>query len=64
MDEAVLRRPFGGAAVMRAQFRHLIEAAELPHVTLQVVPFDRGSHAAASGAFSILRFIERVAREI
>jgi hypothetical protein len=59
MDEAVLRRPFGGTAVMRAQLRRLAEAAEMPHVTLQVVPFDRGGHAGASGAFSILRFRER-----
>jgi transcriptional regulator with XRE-family HTH domain len=59
MDEAVLRRPFGGTAVMRAQFRRLAEAAQMPRVTLQVVPFDRGGHAGASGAFSILRFRER-----
>ena len=59
MDEAVLRRPYGGAAVMRAQLRRLAEAAALPHVTLQAVPFNRGGHAGASGAFSILRFQER-----
>src|SRR5450756_1721520 len=59
MDEAVLRRPYGGATVMRTQLRRLAEAAELPHVTLQVVPFARGGHAGASGAFSILRFQER-----
>ena len=59
MDEAVLRRPYGGAAVMRAQLRRLAEAAALPHVTLQAVPFTRGGHAGASGAFSILRFQER-----
>jgi hypothetical protein len=59
MDEAVLRRPFGGTAVMRAQLRRLAEAAQMPHVALQVVPFDRGGHAGASGAFSILRFRER-----
>jgi Domain of unknown function (DUF5753)/Helix-turn-helix domain len=58
MDEAVLRRPFGGPAVMRAQLQRLIEAAELPHVTLQVVPFARGGHAGASGAFTVLRFEE------
>jgi hypothetical protein len=58
MDEAVLRRPYGGAAVLRAQLERLAEAAELEHVTLQVVPFDRGGHAGASGAFSILRFQE------
>jgi hypothetical protein len=59
MDEAVLRRPVGGAAVMRAQLRHLIEAAKAPEVTLQVVPFARGGHAGASGSFTILRFDER-----
>ena len=58
MDEAVLRRPFGGPAVMRAQLHHLIEAAALPHVTLQVVPFASGGHAGASGAFTVLRFDE------
>ncbi|HEX6452872.1 MAG TPA: helix-turn-helix transcriptional regulator [Trebonia sp.] len=59
LDEAVLRRPSGGAAVMRTQLRRLVEAAELPDVTLQVVPFNRGGHAGASGAFSILRFAEQ-----
>ena len=59
MDEAVLRRPVGGPAVMRAQFRHLIEVAEFPHVTLQAVPFASGGHAAESGSFSVLRFEER-----
>src|SRR5579863_4461558 len=59
MDEAVLRRPVGGAAVMRAQYRHLIEVAELPHVTLQVIPFSRGAHAGESGSFTVLRFEEQ-----
>ncbi len=59
MDEAVLRRPVGGPAVMRAQFQHLIEVAELPHVTLQVVPFASGGHAGESGSFTVLRFEER-----
>ena len=59
LDEAVLRRPVGGLPVMRAQLRHLVEAARMPRVTLQVVPFARGGHAGASGSFSILRFEER-----
>ena len=58
MDEAVLRRPMGGAPVMRAQLHRLAEAARLPGVRLQVVPFDRGGHAAAGGSFSVLRFEE------
>jgi Domain of unknown function (DUF5753)/Helix-turn-helix domain len=59
MDEAVLRRPVGGPAVMRAQLRRLTEVAQMPRVTVQVVPFARGGHAGASGSFSILRFQER-----
>ena len=59
MDEAVLRRPAGGPAVMRAQFRHLIEVAEFPHVTLQVLPFASGGHVGESGTFTVLRFEER-----
>jgi hypothetical protein len=58
VDEAALRRPVGGRAVMRAQLKRLTEVAELPHVTIQVVPFGRGGHAAASGSFTILRFRE------
>jgi transcriptional regulator with XRE-family HTH domain len=58
VDEAVLRRPLGGAQTMRAQLEHLVEMASLPNVTLQVVPFDRGGHAAAGGPFTILRFSE------
>jgi transcriptional regulator with XRE-family HTH domain len=56
MDEAALRRPVGGRHVMRAQLNHLLEVAALAHVTLQVVPFRRGGHAAAGGSFTILRF--------
>jgi hypothetical protein len=59
IDEAVLRRPIGGTAVMRNQLRHLVDAARRPGVRLQVVPFARGGHAGASGSFSILRFEEQ-----
>ena len=58
MDEAALRRPVGGREVMRGQLEHLTEVGELPFVTLQVVPFGHGGHAAASGSFAILRFGE------
>jgi hypothetical protein len=58
LDEAVLRRPIGGAKVMRIQIEALIDAAALPNVTMQVIPFTAGGHAAAGGAFTILRFPE------
>ncbi|MEU8203065.1 helix-turn-helix transcriptional regulator [Streptosporangium sp. NPDC049046] len=59
MDEAVLRRPIGGPHVLRAQLDHLLDVVELPNVRLQIMPFERGGHAAAGGPFSILRFPER-----
>jgi transcriptional regulator with XRE-family HTH domain len=58
LDEAALRRWPAGPAVMRAQLEHLLELTELPNVTLQVVPFEVGPHAAAGGPFTILRFPE------
>jgi transcriptional regulator with XRE-family HTH domain len=58
LDEAVLRRPPGGPGVMRAQLEHLLELTGLPNVTLQIVPFSVGPHAAAGGPFTILRFPE------
>src|SRR2546427_12983772 len=58
MDEAALRRPVGGPVVMRAQLEHLISATKLPNVTLQVVPFRAGAHAALGQPFVILRFAD------
>jgi DNA-binding XRE family transcriptional regulator len=59
VDEAALRRPVGGREVMRGQLERLIEATKLPNVTLQILPFAVGAHAAMGSAFSILRFADR-----
>jgi hypothetical protein len=59
LDEGALRRPVGGPKVMRAQLNHLTEVARLRNVTIQVVPFARGGHAAAGGSFTVLRFSEQ-----
>jgi len=56
IDEGALRRPVGGRAVMRGQLNRLIEVVGLRQVTIQVVPFSRGGHAAAGGSFTVLRF--------
>ncbi len=58
IDEGALRRPVGGREVMRAQLERLLEVAALRNVTIQVVPFGLGGHAAAGGAFTVLRFSE------
>lgn len=58
VDEAVLRRPFGGPEVMRAQLERLLEVADMPNVTLQIAPFSVGAKAAAGSPITILRFNE------
>jgi Domain of unknown function (DUF5753)/Helix-turn-helix domain len=58
VDEAALRRPIGGRQVMRGQIESLIEETSRPNIRLQVIPFDAGGHAAAGGAFTILRFAD------
>jgi hypothetical protein len=56
IDEAVLRRPIGGYPVLREQIESLLAFGNTTNVRVQVMPFDSGGHAAAGGAFSILRF--------
>jgi len=56
IDEAALRRPMGGRRLMRAQIEHLLLLMKRPNITVQVVPFRQGGHAAETGAFTILRF--------
>ncbi|WP_367040747.1 helix-turn-helix transcriptional regulator [Streptomyces sp. Je 1-332] len=56
MDETALRRPVGGPDVMREQIDKLLEAVELPQVTLQIAPFSAGPHPGTYGPFVLFRF--------
>jgi len=56
IDEAALRRAIGGQPVMHAQLQRLIDAAALPSVTLQVLPFAAGAHAGLDGEFTVLSY--------
>jgi len=58
IDEGALRRPVGGPDAMREQLTHLLDMAEHPAVTIQVLPFKVGGHSACGGPFTILRFAE------
>jgi transcriptional regulator with XRE-family HTH domain len=58
IDEASLRRPVAGAAVMRAQVRHLIETARLPNVNIQVLPLGASEYVAGDSGITMLRFDE------
>ncbi|MFF9340920.1 MULTISPECIES: helix-turn-helix domain-containing protein [unclassified Streptomyces] len=56
IDEAALHRVVGSRQVMVEQLEHLVEQSHLPHVTVQVLPFDTGAHPGISGQYSILEF--------
>ena len=55
LDEATLFRRYAGTDVMREQLEHLLELAELPNISLQVLPLD-GPHPIATGSFTLLQF--------
>ncbi|MFH9753338.1 helix-turn-helix domain-containing protein [Streptomyces griseus] len=56
LDEAVLYRPIGGHAVMRAQLQKLLDYATHRWMRIQVLPFEAGEHASLAGSFNQLRF--------
>src|ERR1700722_8771293 len=58
LGEGALHQEVGGPGVLARQIRHLVELSEdLPGLTLQVLPFSAGAHAAAgSASLAILRF--------
>jgi transcriptional regulator with XRE-family HTH domain len=58
MDEAVIRRPLGGAGTMRDQLQYLLEVSAMPNIVIQVVPYGKGGHPGLGGAFSLLEFEE------
>ncbi|MEU1630196.1 helix-turn-helix transcriptional regulator [Streptomyces sp. NPDC020096] len=58
LDEAVIRRPVGGPHTMHDQLAHIVEAAQAPDVTVQVMPFNRGEYAIMGGSLTLLSFAD------
>jgi len=57
LNEAIIRRPIGGPAVMAGQMQRLLELDEQDNVTIRVVPFGAGVHIGAmTGPFVLLGF--------
>ncbi|WP_406000196.1 helix-turn-helix domain-containing protein [Streptomyces sp. NBC_00829] len=56
IDEAALRRLVGDRHLMREQLEHLVELSQMPHVTVQVLPFEMGAHPGINGQYAILEF--------
>jgi transcriptional regulator with XRE-family HTH domain len=58
IDEAALCRKVGSAQIMHEQLLRLVEVSRLPHVTVQVLPFEAGAHPGLSGQFAVLEFTD------
>lgn len=56
VDESVLLRVLGGREVMREQLQYLVDMAQLPHVTVQIVPLDVTNASAPAMPITYLRF--------
>jgi transcriptional regulator with XRE-family HTH domain len=58
LDESALRRVVGNRTIMREQLEYLLDMARLPHVTVQVLPFEVGAHPGLNGQYAILEFAD------
>jgi transcriptional regulator with XRE-family HTH domain len=58
MDESVLYRRIGDAAIMREQLLRIKERAEQPNISVQIVPFSAGVHRGMKSSFEIMEISE------
>jgi hypothetical protein len=58
LDESVIHRQVGGSATTSQQLQHLISRAELPNVTIRIVPFTAGIHPGMKGPFELIQFAD------
>ena len=56
LDETAVHRQVDSPAVTSRQLRQLATAADLPNVTIQIVPFTAGLHPGVGGAFEVVEF--------
>lgn len=58
LDESVLRRIPGDPDILIEQIAYLVKMAELPTVSIQIVPASSGLHPGLTGGFTILEFAD------
>lgn len=64
LDEAVIHRLVDSPAVMSRQLMHLVTLADLPNVTIRVVPFAVGLHPGMNGPFKVIAFDDQPDEDI
>jgi transcriptional regulator with XRE-family HTH domain len=60
LDEAVLHRRMGSSKIMHGQLEHVAEAARMPNVHVEVVPYSAGGHYALAGGFTLVQQEDRL----
>ncbi|MGH3822294.1 MAG: helix-turn-helix domain-containing protein [Pseudonocardiaceae bacterium] len=58
LDESALYRSIGDTAAMREQLTHLVNLAQLPTVTIQMLPMAAGPHVGINGTFVMFEFAD------
>jgi hypothetical protein len=58
IGEEAVHREVGGRDVLRGQLEQIRELAQLPHVTVQIIPFSGGAHASHGVAFTMVRLFD------
>jgi transcriptional regulator with XRE-family HTH domain len=56
IDESALRRAVGGGDVIREQLYKILNVADTPNVTIQIVPFEVGAYPGLDNTFTLLEF--------
>jgi len=56
LGEGALVRPIGGAEVLDAQIAHLRAVSARRTISVRVLPWSAGAHAAMAGAFRVMEF--------
>lgn len=60
IDESAFYRVIGGNRVMKEQMSKILDVADAPNVTMQVVPFEAGAHPGLDNTFTLLEFDKSV----
>jgi hypothetical protein len=58
LDGSVIHRVVGSPSIMSQQLQSLANVAELPNVTIQIVPFTAGLHPGMKQSFELIQFAE------
>lgn len=59
LHEAAVKQAVRNTEVTRAQFKRLIELAERPNITIQILPFAAGEHPGIGGPFTLFEFADQ-----